>query len=323
MPSRASAVDRRRRDVAVAVRRQVIGAERVDADEDDRARDRRRRARVPPAADRGERGAKRDEREDDCVAKRAGTTGRRTLEPYFNCLLDHRPGLGGLGATSDRRPSRAAFWPRHRPCRPSSATVSPSFRSGLPQFGSSAEAFWYHWTAASVLPLAASTSPSVKKISLLAPCCGALIQGAGGGAEVALLHVGLPDADSGFVAVGIRLEQIVVGGERAVVVLLVAIRGADLQVDDAQRRGLGQDRLVRRDRLVPLLRVELLIGGSQFGLQILDADAAERARRRLRRSLATSVPARTAWWRAPAAARLRPGSPAPAPPSTIRRPSGR
>ena len=111
-----------------------------------------------------------------------------------------------------------------------------------------------------------------------------LIQRACGRSEVALLHVGLPDADSRFVAVGVGLEQIVVGRNRAVVVLLVAVGRADLKVDHAERRRLGQDRLVGRDRLIPLLRVEQLIGGTQFGLQVLGADAAERARRRQRRS---------------------------------------
>jgi hypothetical protein len=50
----------------------MIGAQGIDADEDDRALHRSRRAGVPPTANRGERGAERDKRKDDGVSKGPG-----------------------------------------------------------------------------------------------------------------------------------------------------------------------------------------------------------------------------------------------------------
>ena len=65
MPSAASASIAGVFTLRVAVSGQVIGPQRVDGDQHDRAADRRRRARVAPAADRGQTGADGDENEDE------------------------------------------------------------------------------------------------------------------------------------------------------------------------------------------------------------------------------------------------------------------
>ena len=84
------------------------------------------------------------------------------------------------------------------------------------------------------------------------------------------------DADFRLVVVRVALQHVVVCGERVVVVLLVAIRGCDLQVDDAQRRRFDEDRLVRGDRRIPLPGVIELIGGRELALQFLRIDSGER-----------------------------------------------
>ena len=60
---------------------------------------------------------------------------------------------------------------------------------------------------------------------------------------------------------GLGLQQVVVGGDRLVVVLQVAIRRADLQVDDAERRRAAQNRAVDPDGLVELLLLEERVRG--------------------------------------------------------------
>ena len=62
-------IDGRRSHGAVPVRGQVIRAERVDRDDDDRTGHRGRRASEPPAADRGQRCADRDEHQNERVAE--------------------------------------------------------------------------------------------------------------------------------------------------------------------------------------------------------------------------------------------------------------
>src|SRR5207237_1080208 len=53
------------------------------------------------------------------------------------------------------------------------------------------------------------------------PLLRGLVQRTGRGAKITALHVGLTEADARFVAGGICLQQIVVRGQRTVVVLLV------------------------------------------------------------------------------------------------------
>src|SRR5262249_22124379 len=105
------------------------------------------------------------------------------------------------------------------------------------------------------------------------------------GRDVALLEVRHADADLRLVVVRIGLEEVVVGGDCVVVFLLVAVGGGDLQVDDAERRRLGQDGAVGGNRLVPLLRVEELIRAGELGLQVLGGEAAERTRSRVAAAL--------------------------------------
>ncbi len=76
-------VDCRRLDLGVAVDRQVIGAQRVDRDQDDRSADWRGRPRVAPAADRREGSARRGQNKDEGVSKRTGHKRLPThLRPY-------------------------------------------------------------------------------------------------------------------------------------------------------------------------------------------------------------------------------------------------
>ena len=63
-------VDRGRPHVLVSVGGQMIGPQRVDRNDDDRAADRRRCARVAPSADRGEQRPQRGQKEDEGEAKR-------------------------------------------------------------------------------------------------------------------------------------------------------------------------------------------------------------------------------------------------------------
>ena len=62
---------------------------------------------------------------------------------------------------------------------------------------------------------------------------GRLLQRLLGGGEVALFHVRHADADDRFVVGRVGFQQFVVRGDRVVVLLLVAIGGRNLQVDDA------------------------------------------------------------------------------------------
>src|SRR5262249_41204036 len=68
-------VDSRRLHLLVAVGRQMVGAQRVDRDDDDRTAERRRGAGVAPPADGGESGTPRGEEDDEGDAKRAAHAG--------------------------------------------------------------------------------------------------------------------------------------------------------------------------------------------------------------------------------------------------------
>ena len=91
-------IDRRRLHLLVAVRRQVIGPQRVDRDEDDRSVDRSRRASEAPAAEGGQDGTERRKQKDDRESKGARhgnlmlTCAARCAQvhahPYFfNCSM--------------------------------------------------------------------------------------------------------------------------------------------------------------------------------------------------------------------------------------------
>ena len=82
-------VDGGRLHLRVAVGRQMIGAQRVDRDEDDRSARRRRRARVAPSADGSQRGPERRQNQNERVAEGTG-------QPLLLQLFDNGFGLRGF-----------------------------------------------------------------------------------------------------------------------------------------------------------------------------------------------------------------------------------
>ena len=116
----------------------------------------------------------------------------------------------------------------------------------------------------------------VEHLARRARALGGLGQRVLGGFQIALFEVRHADADDRLVVFRIGFQQIVVGGDRVVVFLLVAVGGGDLEVDDAERRRLGHDAAIRGDRLVPLLTVVEGISRREVGLQILCGHTAER-----------------------------------------------
>src|SRR5436305_76081 len=74
-----------------------------------------------------------------------------------------------------------------------------------------------------------------------------------------------------------RRAMPVIWADRVVDVFLVAVRGGDLKVDDAQRGRFLEDRAVRGDRLVPLLAVVQPVGARERALQVLRRGAAQGA----------------------------------------------
>ena len=75
---------------------------------------------------------------------------------------------------------------------------------------------------------------------------------------------------------GSAFQQVVVGRDRLVVVLQVAVRRADLQVDDAERRRAAQNRSVDPDGVVELLLLEERVGGLELLLQVFGGHALRR-----------------------------------------------
>ena len=82
-------VDGGRLHLRVAVGRQMIGAQRVDRDENDRSARRRRRARVAPSADGSQRGPERRQNQNERVAEGTG-------QPLLLQLFDNGFGLRGF-----------------------------------------------------------------------------------------------------------------------------------------------------------------------------------------------------------------------------------
>ena len=120
-------VDRRRLHTLVAVGREVIRAQRIDRDHDHRSADRRRRARVPPAACRRQAHGRGGDDEYEGIADGA---------PYFfswSTTAFACAASGDDGSTSITL-LNASIAPFVSPLL--SATL-PSANSGLPQRGSS------------------------------------------------------------------------------------------------------------------------------------------------------------------------------------------
>ena len=222
-------VDRRRLDGAIAVRGQVIGAQRVDGNQDDGAGNGRGGTGVMPAAESRQSRTQRGDCQDERVAKR---TGHNLFYLSWSITVLACAASADVGSTATTRCIRVAAFARSPRC----IADMPSFRSGLPQFGSRRRRLLVPRQCFVGLPASRFDLAEVVEHFL----AGALrlrrrAQRALGGRQVAFVDVGERQADARLVARRVGFQQIVVHGDRVVVVLLVAVRGADLQLEHGER----------------------------------------------------------------------------------------